>query len=214
VKTRFISLFFLIASCGAQKPAVSPQTENTHAIKMRHQILFSTGEEDYVFEGYMILSGQEALFVKAFAGPGIDLFTVARQGKRHHEELHIREIAARMDITKVGADIARVYLGGCDKKALKKATCSFYGEQLQEEMDDSQRLMTRFFPDAHGVGLHINYKEYKSRCGKPMPTRIELAWGEGKSKMVILQVACEPMANWSDDFFDKFPMKSLEVEQK
>lgn len=213
MKTRFILLLFLIAACGAQKPTVSPKTENTRAIKMRHQILFSNGEEDHVFEGYMILSGQEALFVKAFAGPGIDLFTIARQGNRHHEVLHISEIADRLDIAKVGADIARVYLGGCDKKkALKKATCTFYGEELQEEMDDDRRLMSRFFPDAHDVGLHIDYKEYKSRCGKPMPTHIELTWGEGQAKMVILQVACEPMTDWSDDFFDDFPMKGPTAE--
>jgi hypothetical protein len=32
--------------------------------------------------------------------------------------------------------------------------------------------------------------------------------------MVILQVACEPMASWTDDFFDKFPLQGPAAEQK
>ena len=103
--------------------------------KMRHQIMVRYGDEVQVFEGYMIREGN-AFLVRAFAGPGVDLFTVARDGKRHREEAHISALEERLDLEAVSMDIARAYLGGCEKPEGTKAECTLLGEPMIEEFDE------------------------------------------------------------------------------
>ena len=136
----------VLLACGA---ALTPKENRADgpgepALKMRHQILFSHGGDVQVFEGYMILA-DDAFIVRAFAGPGVDLFTVARSGDRHRSTLHIPALKDRIDIEKVGDDIARVYLSGCkpppgaadQTPASPKSVrhCRFFGEPLTEVID-------------------------------------------------------------------------------
>ena len=181
-------------ACGSRAPCV-PEADGAGgglpAVKMRHQISFAQGDDVQVFDGYMLLAG-ERLLVKAFAGPGVDLFTVVRDGAAHGERLHIKGLADRMDMAKVGADIARVYLGGCPHPAgAAEATCAFYDEPMIESFDDGGRLVGRSFPQAHGIGLTVTYAEFAPfDCGE-RARRIVLRWGGSANEMVIRLVACE-----------------------
>jgi hypothetical protein len=174
---------------------------------MRHQISFAQGDDVQVFDGYMLLAG-ERLLVKAFAGPGVDLFTVVRNGAAHGERLHIAGLADRIDMVKVGADIARVYLGGCAKPAAgaSEATCDYYGEPMIERFDAGGRLIERSFPQAHGIGLTVTYAELEPfACGE-RSRHITLKWGGSKNEMVIRLVACE--------ILDKVDPKVFEIEKR
>ena len=113
----FCVLFWAAASCGPGKLPVSNQPSSKSSapqggFKLRHQILFQNGEDTRVFDGFMLREG-ETFMVRAFAGPGVDLFTVARRGALHKEILHIKALSGRMDISKIGEDIFRVYMNGC-----------------------------------------------------------------------------------------------------
>jgi len=161
-------------------------------VKMRHQISFAHGGDVQVFDGYMLHAG-ERLLVKAFAGPGVDLFTVVRDGAAHSERLHVAGLADRIDMERVGADIARVYLGGCPRPADRaaEATCDFYGEPMTEGFDSAGRLISRRFPEAHGIGLDVTYDDFSLfACGE-RARRITLKWGVSRNEMVIRLVACE-----------------------
>jgi hypothetical protein len=162
------------------------------AVRMRHQISFAQAEDVQVFDGYMLLAG-ERLLVKAFAGPGVDLFTVVRDGAAHGERLHVAGLSDRIDMEKVGADIARVYLGGCPRPAggAGEATCDFYGEPLTERFDAGGRLVARRFPQAHGIGLDVTYDDFAPfACGE-RARRIALRWGGSANEMAIRLAACE-----------------------
>jgi hypothetical protein len=182
-------------ACGSHLPRVSEGGDaegGLSVVRMRHQISFAQGDDVQVFDGYMLLAG-ERLLVKAFAGPGVDLFTVVRDGAAHGERLHIKGLADRIDMAKVGADIARVYLGGCAKPAAgaSEATCTFYGEPMIESFDAGVRLTARRFPQAHGIGLTVTYAELAEfDCGE-RARRITLRWGGSGNEMVIRLVACE-----------------------
>jgi hypothetical protein len=180
-----------LLGCGGAPPAGETAPRPVPAVKMRHQILFSGSGGEHVFEGYMLLAG-DALMVKAFAGPGVDLFTVTRDGASHAEELHLPGLADRIDVTKVGADIARVYLGACpDRAPSTETTCAILGQEAVERLDADGRLVERRFPDAHGVGLRISYEEFEDLGGRVEPRTIRLFWGESPNRMVIRLVAID-----------------------
>ena len=182
-------------ACGTHVPRLAEgggAGDGLTTVKMRHQISFTQGEDVQVFDGYMLLVG-ERLLVKAFAGPGVDLFTVVRDGAAHGERLHVAGLADRIDMEKVGADIARVYLGGCPgaDAGAGEATCAFYGEPMAERIDGAGRLVARRFPQAHGIGLDVTYDDFSLfACGE-RARRITLKWGVSRNEMVIRLVACE-----------------------
>jgi hypothetical protein len=182
-----IALAVTVVGCGASSPAPpggEPDPEPP-ALRLRHQIMVRYGGQVQVFEGYMILKG-ESFLVKAFAGPGIDLFTVRRDRAKHAEEAHVAGLAERLDLEAVGADIARAYLAGCEPRAAgERVECSFYGEPLSEEYDDRGRTRSRTFPGAHGIGLTVTYEDYAVRAGRPLAEKIKLAWGSSGNEMVI-----------------------------
>jgi hypothetical protein len=206
---------FLVAvvcavACGPRTPCVSGSGDvpgALPAIKMRHQISFTRGEDVQVFDGYMLLAG-ERLLVKAFAGPGVDLFTVVRDGAAHDERLHIAGLADRIDMEKVGGDIARVYLGGCPRGegGAAEATCDFYGEPMIENLDAAGRLISRRFPEAHGIGLDVTYDDFAPfACGE-RARRVTMRWGMSGNEMAIHLVACE--------ILDKVDPAIFEIEQR
>ncbi len=191
-------LTILVLLCAACGPAAGGRPVDTvegspisvdASVKMRHQIMVQYGDEVQVFEGYMIRGG-DAFLVRAFAGPGVDLFTVARDGKRHREEAYISALEERLDLEAVSMDIARAYLGGCERDGAK-AECTFLGEPMIEEFDERGRLVARRFPEAHGIGMRIVYEEYKDYLDGQAPWKIVLEWGEGKNRMVIKLLSVE-----------------------
>jgi hypothetical protein len=187
-----IAVAFAVAACGARAPEeLSAGRGAVSALKMRHQISFRYGDDVQVFDGYMLLS-EERLLVRAFAGPGVDLFTVVRDGAAHREELHIASLADRIDMAAVGADIARVYLGGCGAPSGGgEASCAFYGEPMIEVRDAASRLEERRFPEAHGVGLTVTYRDFTACAGSERAGDISLRWGGSANEMTIHLVACE-----------------------
>lgn len=175
----------VIAGCGSTTPPVGDSQGGPTALRLRHQIMVRYGEQLQVFEGYMIVRG-EAFLVKAFAGPGIDLFTVRRDRDRHTEEAHVPGLGERLELEDVGSDIARAYLGGCGAPTGGGAVeCAFYGEPLSEEYDDRGRLLSRDFPEAHGIGLTVGYEDYTERAGRELASEITLRWGTSGNEMVI-----------------------------
>jgi hypothetical protein len=188
----------LLAGCGGSTPApdVPEAGSDEPPLRLRHQVLVRYGDEVQVFEGYMILCGR-ALLVKAFAGPGIDLFTVRRDGAKHREEAHVPGLAERLDLTAVGADISRAYLPGCDAPVgEQRARCDFFGEPLSETYDAAGRVVMRSFPEAHGIGLTIAYEDYGSRAGRPLAARVVLRWGESGNEMVIRLLDAEELVEF------------------
>jgi hypothetical protein len=198
-----------LAGCGA--PAV-PAAEGDHpaagapreGLKLRHQILARYGDESQVFEGYMILAG-DSLIVRAFAGPGIDLFTVVRRGAEHAERAHVPGLEDRLDLAAVGGDIARCYLQGCRRPERKPVPgivyCTFFDEPLFEEWDGDGRLAARVFPKAHGIGLEIRYSEYREFGGRELAGRITLEWGSGATSLVILLLDAEDVGDVGEAVF-------------
>jgi hypothetical protein len=193
---RLLALLAMLSLAGCGAPAAPAGTGHPAAagapragLKLRHQILARYGGEEQVFEGYMILAG-DSLVVRAFAGPGIDLFTVIRRGAEHEERAHVPGLADRIDLAAVGADIARCYLAGCPRPGGEAgagpAACAFYGEPLFEERDGDGRLESRVFPEAHGIGLRVRYSGYRDFGGRELAGRISLEWGSGASSLVIV----------------------------
>lgn len=192
----------LLWGCAGASPGVQTTQTEPRAMKMRHQILFSHSGEDHVFEGYLLVHGS-ALLVKAFAGPGVDLFTVVRNGKQHREELHLQGLEKKMDLVAVGADIARVYLGGCGGGGQgDQVTCDFFGEQMVEIYGANNRLTARRFPEAYRVGLHIQYSQYTSKSGRMVPQKITLTWGDGDTRMEIRLLSFEVLDDVDPTLFD------------
>jgi predicted exporter len=192
----------LLLGCGARPITVEQAEPRPEPVKMRHQIMFSQGEETHVFEGYMILAG-DSFVVKAFAGPGVDLFTVVRSGAKHREELHIPSLKDRIDVSAVSEDIARVYLGGCKKpRSPCEAQCDFYGEGMIEVTDAHGRLTERRFPEAHGIGMTIRYEEYTDYSGRLEPAKISLAWGKSTNLMVIRLLTLDPLDKVDPGIFE------------
>lgn len=215
-------LFGLLAACGGHVPSTDSASSSDGTLRLRHQILFSHGDDVQVFEGYMLLA-KDAFLVKAFAGPGVDLFTVVRHGARRKETLHISSLADRIDIQQVGGDIGRVYLSGCPADAERKpggetdrttqsVSCSFYGEPLIEVFDPAGRLISRRFPEAHGVGLAVAYDEFETHAGETLPSSITLTWGAAdgtdpgtdapQTRMVIRLVDVERPTSSAMDIID------------
>jgi hypothetical protein len=187
----------LAAACGGHgrgaSTAVPEAPGGLTVLKMRHQISFRRGDDVQVFEGYMLLAG-DRLLVRAFAGPGVDLFTVVRDGAAHAETLQIPGLADRIDMQAVGADIARVYLGGCPPRAGGgEASCAFYGEPMAETYDAAGRLTARRFPEAHGVGLSVTYERFEPCAGAERAGDVTLRWGGSANEMTIHLAACEVM---------------------
>ena len=136
----------------------------------------------------------DAFYVKAFAGPGVELFTVARDKERRADVLHIEGLADRIDIKRVGSDIHRVYLVTCPKPhpAASPQRCTVNGEPLEERYDDRGHVVKRVFPSAHGIGLTVTYEDYAEMAGRTLPKKITLHWGNKKNKMMIVMLSAEP----------------------
>lgn len=180
------------SGCGAADPDVEnaePRSGRAEAIKLRHQILARYGDQEQVFEGYLVLRG-DAFFVRAFAGPGIDLFTIRRNGARHEERAHVSGLERRVDLEKVGADIARCHYGGC-QGGPGETRCDFYGEPLIETRDQRGRLVERSFPRAHEIGLKVRYEEPRLVGGREVARRTTLSWGDGSNELVIVMLESE-----------------------
>jgi hypothetical protein len=187
-----------LAGCGGSTAAPEHPSADSAAtaIRLRHQVMVRYGEQVQVFEGYMILRGQ-ALLVKAFAGPGIDLFTVRRDGAKHGEEAHVPGLEERLDLAAVGADIARAYLPGCSATpGEQSAQCTFFGEPLSETYDTAGRTISRRFPEAHGIGMTVDYEDYAVRAGRPLASRVVLSWGESGNEMVIRLLDAEELVDF------------------
>ncbi|MFO8072175.1 MAG: hypothetical protein R6V85_09910 [Polyangia bacterium] len=187
-----ISAAMMCSGCGPADPVVesaAPRSGRAEAIKLRHQILARYGDQEQVFEGYLVLRG-DALFVRAFAGPGIDLFTIRRNGARHEERAHVPGLEGRVDLEKVGADIARCHYGGCQGGS-GETRCDFYGEPLIETRDERGRLVERNFPRAHGIGLIVRYQEPRLVGGREVARRTTLSWGDGSNELVIVTLDSE-----------------------
>jgi hypothetical protein len=205
MKPAILPLIAVVLGCGGSPPpemSTPPGGEPT--LRMRHQILFSRGEDVQVFEGYMLSRG-DAFIVKAFAGPGVDLFTVVRDGSRKNATLHIASLSDRIDIARVGEDIGRVYLNGCeapDPPPAGERSCRFYGEPLVEVRDADGRLTSRRFPEAHGIGLNVTYEDYSPYGDRLLPKRITLTWGTSSNRMIIRLVEATTT--------DVFPADELE----
>jgi hypothetical protein len=184
------------AGCGVTAPRARDAPVASEAWRLRHQIMYSRDGQDQVFDGYMIRSG-DAFLVKAFAGPGVELFTVARDGDAHREVLHIPGLAGRIDMAAVGEDIALVYQGGCARPGgAGSAECALLGEPMIETYDAAGDLAQRRFPKAHGIGLVITYEGYADRPGTRLADKVTLRWGEGRSTMIIKLLSCEPMPDF------------------
>jgi hypothetical protein len=191
--TRVLLTAAIVCSgCGAADPDLEnadPRAGRAEAIKLRHQILARYGDQEQVFEGYLVLRG-DALFVRAFAGPGIDLFTIRRNGARHEERAHVPGLERRVDLEKVGADIARCHYGGC-AGGPGETRCDFYGEPLIETRDQRGRLLERSFPRAHGTGLVVRYEEPRLVGGREVARRTTLSWGDGSNELLIVMLESE-----------------------
>ncbi len=194
-------LVLLLAGCGPRPATPRRISADSPAVKMRHQIMFLSGGETHIFEGFMIRQG-EALLVKGFAGPGVDLFTIVRNGKQHRETLHFESLAERIDVHAIGSDIARVYLGGCPRQNSPSERCELLGEPMVERFDGQGRLVERFFPEAHGIGLTVRYAEYAEYGGHLQPSRITLSWGKSANQMIIKLLSWEIASDWDPALFD------------
>ena len=184
-------LWVATVACGGASMGSRVEDGDRPVLKMRHQILFQHREDAHVFEGYMILK-KDAFFVKAFAGPGVDLFTLAREGAWHREELHIASLADTIDLELVSDSIARVYLGACvGASPSGRVSCDFHGEEMTEHYNAEGQLARRVFPNALSRQLVIDYQEYSTYFGRALPRKIQLVWHEGEITMVIRLVACE-----------------------
>ena len=194
-----VALLLIMVGCGAARAPVALQAAST-AVRLRHQIMVEYGGEVQVFEGYMIRQG-EAFLVKAFAGPGVDLFTVARDGDRHREEAHIKALEEKLDLEAVGSDIARAYLAGCERpKDGDLADCDFHGEPLEERYDERGRVVSRRFPEAHGIGMAISYSQFDEFAD--MAGKIEITWGDGSNRMVIKLLEATPVEGSVEELLD------------
>lgn len=186
----------LAGACSAAAPRpVDADGAGPAALRLRHQIMVRYGERAEVFEGYMIKRG-DAFFVRAFAGPGVDLFTVVRDADAQREALHIAGLADRIDLAAVGADIARAYLSGCAAPAAGGAvSCSFHGEPLDERYSADGRLIERRFPAAHGIGVTIRYAAHARYGRQELAGKITLEWGSGGNSMVIVLLDAEEIGD-------------------
>jgi hypothetical protein len=204
-RTALAILAFVAASagCGVTAPRARDASVAGGVWRLRHQILYSRAGEDQVFDGYMIRAG-DAFLVKAFAGPGVELFTVIRNGAAHREILHIPGLEGKIDMAAVGEDIARVYLGGCARPAGKgDAECELAGEKMIETYGAGGDLAQRRFPQAHGIGLLVTYEGWADWSGARLAGKVTLVWGQGRGTMIIRLLACEPMPD--------FDLRQLEV---
>lgn len=203
----------LMTACGAAVSSLPSDTSSDDSamenVKMQHQILFQNKEDSQVFEGVMIRR-TDGYIVQAFAGPGVDLFTVARSGERHKETLHIQSLAARIDVSKIGEDIFCIYMKGCVSGEAPAATqnkavsCVQQGRRMTEHFDADGRLTARRFPDAHGIGLFIQYDDYRSFSGRSLPVRIVLRWGNSERSLTIHTVSAETADGEAGAVIDRF----------
>jgi hypothetical protein len=139
----------------------------------------------------MIQAG-DGFIVRAFAGPGIDLFTVTRTAFEASQEAFVPGLAKRVDMVQVGDDIARVYRAGCGGPFATMTACTLGAEPLEEWLGESGEILRRHYPAAHGTGLTIVYERRETMCGQQMPRRVVLSWGKAESKMVIFTAGCKP----------------------
>ncbi len=201
-------LFFFLVSCGVQKPKTIQEIQSSDAdltLKMQHQIMYRNGNDTQVFEGYMIQK-KDAYIVKAFAGPGVDLFTIARKAERRKDTLDLKMLANKLDVSKIGDDILRIFMDGCPFSAKTKETtaCIVTAQKIIEKRDQEGRLTERRFPDAHTIGLNITYKDYSSFKNIALPAQIELQWGDGTRQMIIRTVSAETSVTNDDNWIEKF----------
>ncbi|MDJ0766098.1 MAG: hypothetical protein QNJ97_24155 [Myxococcota bacterium] len=179
------AIVFLVSCSGSQTVAPGPDRSQPAPIRMQHQVAFYRNDDVQVFDGYLILSS-DTLLVKAFAGPGVDLFTVVRGAQGHCEALHLPGLKDKIDIQAVAGDIARAYLGRCvNSDRPGKKTCQFLDEPMVEIADDKGRIIERRFPKAHGIGLTVRYEDFRAYRDRIEPTKVTLTWGKSKNRMII-----------------------------
>lgn len=172
--------------CGGTTPPVQRNDNESPPLRMHHQILFRHGEDQHVFDGYMLVY-RTGYIVKAFAGPGIDLFTVVKRGAQSKAVLHLPGLQDRMDMRAISQDIARIYALPCGPKADRgSVSCLILGEMATEKYDQEGRLISRHFARAHGVGLDISYSDYRRHLDRDDPYRMHLKWGHGQVEMIII----------------------------
>ena len=178
---------------GSRPARPAGRSTEERAVKMRHQILFSSPTRKDVFEGFMVLF-EDAFYVKAFAGPGVELFTIARDRDRRVDILHIEGLEEQIDIKRVGDDIHRVYLEGCGPvEPASVSSCTVDNESIEERFDAQGNLIQRTFPAAHGIGLTVTYSGYKDWDGRSLPKKTTLEWGGGgRREMVIVMLSVAP----------------------
>ncbi len=176
----------------------------------RHQILFQNNDDSQVFEGVVMRVEHRnaetctavSYVVQAFAGPGVDLFTIARDRDRHKETLHLKSLADKIDAVKIGEDIHRIYLPTCpvigENAKPPQVSCMLCGERAEDIYDASGRLTKRHFPDAHGIGLDIRYLDYQSTQVGPAPFRIELRWGDNSNRLMVIRVVSSELSSDAD----------------
>lgn len=212
--SRNIILFLILmsaAACGAAAPTnatgISSGEQASDTVKMRHQILFQNKDDTQVFEGVMI-HRKDGYIVQAFAGPGMDLFTVARSGGQHKEILHIQALSNKIDVSKIGEDIFCIYMEGCPSDSpvtgTEEISCVREGRRLTENFNPDGRLVARQFPDAHGIGLSIQYSGYNPLAGRWIPTRIALRWGDFAQSLTIQTVSAEGVEAAESEVIDHF----------
>jgi hypothetical protein len=177
-----------VMACGTVQSTGASRPTADEALKMRHQIVFRHGDEVHVFEGYLILMNPRRLLVKAFAGPGVDLFTVARDGNWHREVLHLSGLENKIDMTLVADSIFRVYMAPCPKIAGRDlAVCERGGEQMEEYFDSAGRLTRRLFDPAK---IEIRYQNYQPWCGQMLPEKISITWSDNLHGIEIHLADC------------------------
>jgi hypothetical protein len=187
-----ISVLFWVA-CGATRPPASDSGSQTAgeepAFELRHRIIAEYGSETQIFEGVMILQGQGFL-VRAFAWPGLGLFTVARNGESHDERAHLPGLEGRLDLDAVGMDITRTFLGGCDPPLDGgDVECLLLGQVMVEVYDEGGRRLSRLFPDAYEGGFRVSYRDHAMRFDRWWALEIELEFGDSGNGMVFRQLS-------------------------
>ena len=189
-------LLLLATACGSNLPELkTPGAHEQMSFRLRHQIKARRGDDVYVFEGYMILQG-DAFVVRAFAGPGVSLFTVTRDGDKHTEKAHVPGLNNKLNLESVGLDIARAYFAGCPGSSSGEITkCTILGQIAHETHAPNGDLLTRRFPSAYKDGLLIEYLDYTKKMDRRWAKRIHLKWSGKENEMEIFLLTVEPTSS-------------------
>ncbi len=128
---RRASLGLLLATCVgcASTPAVAPRpslpplasvaeadaaltalrAQEPESFKMVHQVVARYEGKSYVMTGYMLGRKEGSFRVSAAAGMGPRLFDVARVGGQWEAQVHLRQLAEKLDPKHMGRSVERIY---------------------------------------------------------------------------------------------------------